>query len=64
MASSRNFVEISGYLFSSDILATMERYSSGVAQCVMEKAKRACEALNGVSFFVDLVMNEGSIGQF
>lgn len=47
----------SGYLFSSDILATMERYSSGVAQCVMEKAKRACEALNGVK--VETIVEHG-----
>ena len=46
-----------GYLFSSDILATMERYSSEVAQCVMEKAKRACEALNGVK--VETIVEHG-----
>ncbi|XP_015055509.1 universal stress protein A-like protein isoform X2 [Solanum pennellii] len=47
----------SGYLFSSDILATMERYSTGVAQCVMKKAKRACEALNGVK--VETIVEHG-----
>ncbi|KAG5624638.1 hypothetical protein H5410_009856 [Solanum commersonii] len=46
-----------GYLFSPDILATMERYSSEVAQCVMEKAKRACEALNGVK--VETIIEHG-----
>ncbi|XP_049389341.1 universal stress protein A-like protein isoform X2 [Solanum stenotomum] len=46
-----------GYLVSSDILATMERYSSEVAQCVMEKAKRACEALNGVK--VETIVEHG-----
>nr|KJB45405.1 hypothetical protein B456_007G304400 [Gossypium raimondii] len=31
-----------GYLFSSDILATMDKYSNDVADCVIEKAKRVC----------------------
>ncbi|XP_021645838.2 uncharacterized protein LOC110639273 isoform X2 [Hevea brasiliensis] len=31
-----------GYLFSSDIIATMEKYSSDVADCIIEKAKRMC----------------------
>ncbi|EOY11636.1 USP-like protein isoform 3 [Theobroma cacao] len=31
-----------GYLFSADILATMEKYSNDVAACVIEKAKRMC----------------------
>lgn len=54
------FVKISGYLFSSDILATMERYSNEVAQCVMEKAKRLCKDLDGVSpFFVNLLIDQG-----
>ncbi|XP_065853389.1 universal stress protein A-like protein [Euphorbia lathyris] len=30
------------YLFSSDIIATMEKYSGDVADCIMEKAKRMC----------------------
>lgn len=46
-----------GYLFSSDILATMERYSNEVAQCVMEKAKRACKDLNGVK--VETIVEHG-----
>ncbi|CAK9139114.1 unnamed protein product [Ilex paraguariensis] len=37
-----------GYLFSSDILATMERYSNRVAECVTEKAKRVCKEVNDV----------------
>ncbi|XWS57443.1 hypothetical protein CRYUN_Cryun09bG0174500 [Craigia yunnanensis] len=31
-----------GYLFSTDILATMDKYSNDVAVCVIEKAKRTC----------------------
>ncbi|XVF31455.1 hypothetical protein REPUB_Repub16aG0147500 [Reevesia pubescens] len=31
-----------GYLFSADVLATMEKYSNDVAVCVIEKAKRVC----------------------
>ncbi|XP_010268015.1 PREDICTED: universal stress protein A-like protein [Nelumbo nucifera] len=31
-----------GYLFSSDIIATMEKYSKDVADCVIEKAKKLC----------------------
>ncbi|MCD7446493.1 hypothetical protein HAX54_007808 [Datura stramonium] len=46
-----------GYLFSSDILATMEKYSNEVAQCVMEKAKRACKDLNGVK--VETIVEHG-----
>ncbi|XVF41783.1 hypothetical protein PTKIN_Ptkin01aG0308000 [Pterospermum kingtungense] len=34
-----------GYLFSADILATMEKYSNDVALCVIEKAKRICREL-------------------
>ncbi|CAK9184482.1 unnamed protein product [Ilex paraguariensis] len=37
-----------GYLFSSDILATMDRYSNEMANCVTEKAKRICKELNNV----------------
>ncbi|XP_009630150.1 universal stress protein A-like protein isoform X2 [Nicotiana tabacum] len=46
-----------GYLFSSDILATMERYSNEVAQCVMEKAKRLCKDLDGVK--VETIVERG-----
>ncbi|XP_068661026.1 universal stress protein PHOS32 [Aristolochia californica] len=37
-----------GYLFSSDIVATMEKYSIDVAGAVIEKAKRACKDLKNV----------------
>ncbi|XP_062144506.1 universal stress protein PHOS32-like isoform X2 [Alnus glutinosa] len=37
-----------GYLFSSDILATMDRYANDVADCVIDKAKRMCKDLNDV----------------
>ncbi|KAJ6757046.1 ADENINE NUCLEOTIDE ALPHA HYDROLASES-LIKE SUPERFAMILY PROTEIN [Salix koriyanagi] len=31
-----------GYLFSSDIMETMQKYSNDIADCVIEKAKRMC----------------------
>ncbi|KAF8392566.1 hypothetical protein HHK36_022911 [Tetracentron sinense] len=37
-----------GYLFSSDIIASMEKYSKGVADCVIEKAKKLCSGLPNV----------------
>ncbi|XP_038715659.1 universal stress protein A-like protein isoform X1 [Tripterygium wilfordii] len=37
------FAGFSGYLFSADIMATMEKYSNDVAQSVIEKAKRMCQ---------------------
>ncbi len=38
----------SGYLFSTDILATMERYGEELAESVIEKAKRLCKELKEV----------------
>ncbi|KAL4377051.1 hypothetical protein GQ457_02G036770 [Hibiscus cannabinus] len=32
----------SGYLFSADIMVTMDKYSNSVAACVIDKAKRIC----------------------
>ena len=43
--SGCNFGCVSGYLFSSDILAAMDKYSGEVAGCVMEKAKKMCRDL-------------------
>jgi hypothetical protein len=40
------FAFYSGYLFSSDILATMDRYANDVADCVIDKAKRMCKDLD------------------
>ncbi|XP_004144759.1 universal stress protein A-like protein isoform X2 [Cucumis sativus] len=37
-----------GYLFSADIMATLDRYSYDVAEAVVEKAKRLCDHLNNV----------------
>ncbi|KAB2621602.1 universal stress protein A-like protein [Pyrus ussuriensis x Pyrus communis] len=34
-----------GYLFSSDILAAMEKYGADVADCVMDKGKKMCKDL-------------------
>lgn len=44
-----NYVFIAGYLFSSDIIATMDKYTKEVADCVIEKAKKICKDLNDVS---------------
>ncbi|MCL7025869.1 hypothetical protein MKW94_017465 [Papaver nudicaule] len=38
----------SGYLFSSDVMVSMEKYSKDVADCVVEKAKRVCKDLQNV----------------
>ncbi|KAK3036735.1 hypothetical protein RJ639_029700 [Escallonia herrerae] len=46
-----------GYLFSSDIMATMDRYSNEVAECVIEKAKKLCRELNDVK--VDMRIEHG-----
>lgn len=40
-----NFVCDPGYLFSSDILAAMEKYGAEVAACVIDKAKKMCKDL-------------------
>ncbi|KAL5565916.1 hypothetical protein UlMin_029080 [Ulmus minor] len=37
-----------GYLFSTDITAAMERYGNDMAELVMEKAKRMCKDLHDV----------------
>ncbi|XP_010259332.1 PREDICTED: universal stress protein A-like protein isoform X2 [Nelumbo nucifera] len=37
-----------GYMFSSDIITTMEKYSNDVAGCVIEKAKTLCRDLQNV----------------
>ncbi|KAK2974433.1 hypothetical protein RJ640_013748 [Escallonia rubra] len=37
-----------GYLFSSDIMVTMERYRNGVAECVIDEAKKLYKELNNV----------------
>ncbi|KAG6599190.1 Universal stress protein A-like protein [Cucurbita argyrosperma subsp. argyrosperma] len=37
-----------GYLFSADIMATMERHSRDVAAAIVEKAKKLCKDLNNV----------------
>ncbi|KAF6140047.1 hypothetical protein GIB67_001788 [Kingdonia uniflora] len=34
-----------GYIYSSDVVATMEKYRTDVAVCLMDKAKRICKGL-------------------
>ena len=45
---------VSGYLFSADIMAAVDKYSNDLAECVVEKAKKMCKDLHDVSckFFV------------
>ena len=46
----------SGYLFSADIIAAVDKYSNDLAECVVEKAKKMCKDLHDVDvsrkFFV------------
>ncbi|KAL4636807.1 hypothetical protein ACB092_03G035100 [Castanea dentata] len=37
-----------GYLFSADIMAAMNKHSNDVAECVVEKAKKMCKDLHDV----------------
>lgn len=46
------FASVSAYMFSSEVMLAIERYSNEVADCVMEKAKRMCSELGDVSSYV------------
>ncbi|KAH1083723.1 hypothetical protein J1N35_023484 [Gossypium stocksii] len=48
-----------GYLFSSDILATMDKYSNDVADCVIEKAKRMCREQGDPEVKVEVIIESG-----
>ncbi|KAG8479282.1 hypothetical protein CXB51_029864 [Gossypium anomalum] len=48
-----------GYLFSSDILATMDKYSNDVADCVIEKAKRMCREQGDPEVKVEVMIESG-----
>nr|XP_023907415.1 universal stress protein PHOS32-like [Quercus suber]XP_023915418.1 universal stress protein PHOS32-like [Quercus suber]POF06800.1 universal stress protein a-like protein [Quercus suber]POF17199.1 universal stress protein a-like protein [Quercus suber] len=37
-----------GYLFSADIMAAVNKYSNDLAECVVEKAKKMCKDLHDV----------------
>ncbi|RZC91703.1 hypothetical protein C5167_027767 [Papaver somniferum] len=45
------------YLFSSDVIISMEKYSKDVADCVIEKAKRVCKDHQNVK--VEIRVGEG-----
>ncbi|XP_026430130.1 universal stress protein A-like protein [Papaver somniferum] len=45
------------YLFSSDVIISMEKYSKDVSDCVIEKAKRVCKDLQSVK--VEIRVEEG-----
>ncbi|XP_058083432.1 universal stress protein A-like protein [Magnolia sinica] len=36
------YVEGTGYLFSSDVIASVEKYSNDLTECVIEKCRRVC----------------------
>ncbi|ERN03090.1 universal stress protein A-like protein [Amborella trichopoda] len=38
-----------GYIFSSDIMATMDKYSKDLAEAVLEKAKMICQSSSRVT---------------
>lgn len=42
---------LSGYLFSQEIIATMDKYKNEVAETVIDKAKKLCQDLQDVSSF-------------
>ncbi|GMI65412.1 hypothetical protein like AT3G62550 [Hibiscus trionum] len=48
-----------GYLFSADILATMDKYSDDVAACVIDKAKRTCRELADHEVKVEVKIESG-----
>jgi nucleotide-binding universal stress UspA family protein len=41
-------IDGTGYLFSTEIISSMEKYGNEVAESVMEKAKRLCKEVNDV----------------
>lgn len=50
-----DLLSLAGYLFSSDVMATMERYSKELADSVMEKAKRVCRGYSEVGKVMGLI---------
>ncbi|MGV7440104.1 hypothetical protein PJI14_29565, partial [Mycobacterium kansasii] len=52
-------VDGTGYLFSTDLIATMERYGNEVAESVMQKAKRLCKGLNDNEVKVETRVENG-----
>ncbi|CAN1273881.1 Universal stress protein A-like protein [Linum perenne] len=50
----------SGYMFSAELMATMNKYKADVAECVVEKAKRVCrEAVNNDKVKVETMIERG-----
>ncbi|XP_043721620.1 universal stress protein A-like protein isoform X2 [Telopea speciosissima] len=41
-------IDGTGYLFSSDIIASMKKYRTDVADCVMEKANNVCKDIPNI----------------
>ncbi|KAE8660199.1 USP-like protein isoform 3 [Hibiscus syriacus] len=48
-----------GYMFSADILATMDKYSDDVAACIIEKAKRICREQADYEVKVEVKIESG-----
>ncbi|KAJ7973281.1 Universal stress protein A-like protein [Quillaja saponaria] len=42
-----------GYMFSTDMISSLERYGKEVADCVTEKAKKMCKDLHDVETIVE-----------
>ncbi|XP_022156406.1 universal stress protein A-like protein [Momordica charantia] len=47
-----------GYLFSADVVAALERYSNDVAEAVVEKANRLCKDLQNVKVETKVVSGD------
>ncbi|THF99654.1 hypothetical protein TEA_027370 [Camellia sinensis var. sinensis] len=48
-----------GYLFSDDIVATMEKYNNEAAESVMEKANKLCKEVHTLDFKVEMRVESG-----
>lgn len=46
-------------MFSTDVIASMEKYGNELAESVMEKAKKLCKEVHDVGTFVILRVCEG-----
>ncbi|KAF8038559.1 hypothetical protein BT93_B1178 [Corymbia citriodora subsp. variegata] len=54
LRSAYTALDGTGYLFSSDIVVTMERHNNEMADCVMAKAKKICNDFGEVSSYQDI----------
>ncbi|GMP63783.1 hypothetical protein CsSME_00025338 [Camellia sinensis var. sinensis] len=52
-------IDGTGYMFSPDIMATMDRYTNELAESVMEKAKRLCKEVHHLDVKVETRVEYG-----